>query len=160
MWQTPEVHADILFAQEDNKGYALKGFNTMRPGVQTPSDDQVWHLLEGVAQSQNNVVRCTFIVDLFAVTCAGFNLVLLLVALQKVASGPASIGEAKRLREEGGWMFRSVLVTDSTPLFQAICSHTLKVRSKRSLAPYLFWLGDCRCKSSQNRYGVLREACS
>ncbi len=64
----------------------------------------------------------------------------MLVTLQEFCLGPQSTREAVRLREEGGWCFRSVLVTDSMSLFQAISSHTVKIPSEKSLALHLFWL--------------------
>ena len=135
-----EVHADSAFAKEDSKGYALKGVNVLRRGTDRRTHEQVWHLLEGTAQSHKNVVRSTFGAELFAITGAADNLIPLLVTLQEFCLGSRSTGEAKRLREEGGWCFRSVLVTDSMSLFQAISAHTLKIPSEKSLALHLFWL--------------------
>ena len=133
-----EIHADSAFAKEDSKGYAMKGTNFMRRGIDRNTGDEVWHLLEGTAQSHKNVVRSTFGAELFAITSAADNLIPLLVTLEEFASGSLSTGVAKRLREEGGWCFRSVLVTDSMSLFQAIHAHTVKIPSEKSLALHLF----------------------
>ena len=62
------------------------------------------------------------------------------MTLQEFYLGSLSTGEAKRLREEGGWCFKSVLVTDSMSLFQAISAHTLKMPREKSLVLHLFWL--------------------
>ena len=135
-----EVHADSAFSKEDSKGYALKGTNVMRRGVERHSGEQVWHLLEGTAQSHKNVVRSTFGAELFAITSAADSLIPLLVTVEELAAGPLPIAQAKRLREEGGWCFKSVLVTDSMSLFQAIHAHKVKIPSEKSLALHLFWL--------------------
>ena len=135
-----EVHADSAFSKEDSKGYALKGTNVMRRGVERHSGEQVWHLLEGTAQSHKNVVRSTFGAELFAITSAADSLIPLLVTVEELAHGTLSIAQAKRLREEGGWCFKSVLVTDSMSLFQAIHAHKVKIPSEKSLALHLFWL--------------------
>eukprot|EP00930_Biecheleria_cincta_P008845 TRINITY_DN110449_c0_g1_i1.p1 TRINITY_DN110449_c0_g1~~TRINITY_DN110449_c0_g1_i1.p1 ORF type:complete len:128 (+),score=4.89 TRINITY_DN110449_c0_g1_i1:122-505(+) len=120
-----ETHADSAFAKEGSKGYALKGVNVMRRGTDRKTHEQIWHLLEGTAQSHKNVVRSTFGAELFAITGAADNLIPLLVTLQEFSFGNLSTGQAKRLREEGGWCFQSVLVTDSMSLFQAISAHTI-----------------------------------
>jgi hypothetical protein len=67
-------------------------------------------------------------------------LIPLLVTVEELAAGPLPIAQAKRLREEGGWCFKSVLVTDSMSLFQAIHAHKVKIPSEKSLALHLFWL--------------------
>ncbi len=81
-----EVRADSAFANEDSKGYALKGVKVMRRDTDRRSNDQVWHLLEGSAHSHKNVVRSTFGAKLFAVTGAADDLIPMPVTLQSFAS--------------------------------------------------------------------------
>ena len=45
-------------------------------------------------------------------------MIRLLVTMEEFSQGPTSLTEAKRLRQEGGWCFKSMLVTDSMSLYQ------------------------------------------
>jgi hypothetical protein len=106
----------------------------------------VWHLLEGLAQSHKNVVRSTYGAELFAVTSAADSLIPLLVTMEELAMGPRALTEAKRLREEGGWCFRSMLVTDAMSLFQSATTMVAKMPSEKSVALHLFWLRELIAK--------------
>ena len=135
-----EVHADSAFSKEDDRGYAIKGINIMRNGYDRATGEVRWHLLESAAQSHKNVVRSTFGAELFAVTGAADQLIPLLVTFEELTRGPRSLTESKRLREEGGWCYKSLLVTDSMSLFQAVLTMKAKIPSEKSTALHLFWL--------------------
>ena len=64
----------------------------------------------------------------------------LLVTFEELTRGPRSLTESKRLREEGGWCYKSLLVTDSMSLFQAVLAMKAKIPSEKSTVLHLFWL--------------------
>jgi hypothetical protein len=119
----------------------LKGTNVLRRGL-TPAGKEVWHLLDSSAQSHKNVVRSTFGAELFAVTGAADAAVPLLVTLEEFSRGPLNLSEARRLREEGGWQFKSLIATDSMSLFQSVTVMKLKHCSEKSIILHLLWLRD------------------
>ena len=86
------------------------------------------------------MVRSTFGAELFAVTGSADHLIPLLVTFEELVRGPRSITEAKRLREEGGWCFKSLLVTDAMSLFQVVATIKAKVPTEKPTALHLFWL--------------------
>ena len=135
-----EVHADRAFSKEDDRGYAIKGINIMRKGYDRATGEVRWHLLESAAQSHKNVVRSTFGAELFAVTGAADQLIPLLVTFEELTRVPRSLTESKRLREEGGWCYKSLLVTDYMSWFQAVLTMKAKIPSEKSTALHLFWL--------------------
>ena len=72
--------------------------------------------------------------ELFAVTGAVDSSIPVLVTLQEFTHGPLALTEARRLREEGGWAFRAVVVTDNMGLFQALASFVAKLPTEKSLS--------------------------
>ena len=93
-----------------------------------------------MAQSHKNAVRSTYGAELFAVTSAADSVIPLLVTVEEFARGLTSLTEAKRLPEEGGWCFESMLVTDSMSLFQSATTRLLSCRLRNLLLLHLFWL--------------------
>ena len=62
------------------------------------------------------------------------------MTFEELTYGPRSLTESKRLREEGGWCFKSLLVTESMSVFQAVLTMKAKIPSEKSTALHLFWL--------------------
>ena len=170
------VHSDSGFSKEQEKGYGIRGANFMRCGYDRKSGEQIFHLLESQCRSHKHVTRSTFSSETLAAVAAADNLIPLCLTLQEIACGPISTTEARKLREEGGLVFRSILVVDAMSLFAAVAANTVKIPAERSLAGHLFWLrelldrqiintlrwcdtrdmnADCHTKGSIDRHAIL-----
>ena len=100
----------------------------------------VWHLLQSECKSHKLVTRSTFSSETLAAVGSADTLIMLLFTMHELQTGPMAKSEARRLREEGGWCFKSVLTVDAMSLFAAIAASTVKVPSEKNLAGHLFWL--------------------
>ena len=137
--RTIDTHSDSSFKKEQEKGYGMRGANYMRRG--TDKDGQtVWHLLQSECKSHKLVTRSTFSSETLAAVGAADTLIMLLFTMHELQTGPLSKTEARRLREEGGWCFNSILTIDAMSVFSAIAASTVKVPSEKNLAGHLFWL--------------------
>ncbi|CAE8594372.1 unnamed protein product [Polarella glacialis] len=135
-----EAHSDSGFSKEQEKGYGIRGANIMRKGVERCSGDVVYHLVESQCQSHKHVTRSTFSAETLAAVAAADSLIPVGLTFHEIVHGPCSPSQARRLREEGGYAFNSVLTVDAMSLFAAVAAHTVKVPSEKNLAGHLFWL--------------------
>ena len=134
-----DTHSDSSFKKEQEKGYGMRGANYMRRGTDK-SGQKVWHLLQSECKSHKLVTRSTFSSETLAAVGAADTLIMMLFTMHELQAGPTSTREARRLREEGGWCFKSILTVDAMSLFAAIAASTVKVPSEKNLAGHLFWL--------------------
>ena len=134
-----QAHSDSGFSKEQEKGYGIRGANFLRVGKDL-NGLEVFHLIESQCRSHKHVTRSTFSSETLAAVAAADYLIPLTLTLQEVVYGPVSAFEARRLREEGGFQFKSMLVVDAMSLFAAVSAAQVKVPAERSLAGHLFWL--------------------
>ena len=100
----------------------------------------MWHLLHSECKSHKLVTRSTFSSETLAAVSAADTLIMLLFTMHEIQVGPICTREARRLREEGGWCYKSILTVDAMSLFAAIAATTVKVPSEKNLSGHLFWL--------------------
>jgi hypothetical protein len=86
------------------------------------------------------VTRSTFSSETLAAVAALDALIPLAITLHELAVGPVRVVEARRLREEGGIVFKTILIVDAMSLFAAVSALVVRVPSVRSLAGHLFWM--------------------
>ena len=135
-----DTHSDSSFKKEQEKGYGMRGANYLRKGQATPSGEHVWHLLQSECKSHKLVTRSTFSSETLAAVGAADTLIMLLVTMHELQTGPLTKYQSRMLREEGGLCFRSILTVDAMSLFAAIAATTVKIPSEKNLAGHLFWL--------------------
>ena len=128
-----DTHSDSSFKKEQEKGYGMRGANYLRKGIDAKGE-QVWHLLQSECKSHKLVTRSTFSSETSAAVGAADTLIMLLLMMHELNNGPVTKFEARRLREEGGWCFRSILTVDAMSLFAAVAASTVKIPSEKNLA--------------------------
>ncbi len=70
-------------------------------------------------------------------TSTADRLIPLALTLQEITVGPLSAIEAKRLREEGGIAFRTILRFDATGVFDAVFFQSRRNKPKKSPFPFM-----------------------
>ena len=63
-----------------------------------------------------------------------------LTTLQEFINGPLSATDALKLRDEGDYGFKTILVTDSMSLFAAVSATKIKQPTEKGLHVHLFWI--------------------
>jgi len=134
-----EVHSDSGFSKEQESGYGIRGANFMRRGT-TTDGKKVWHLLDSPCRSHKHVTRCSFSAETRAAVCAADELMPLSTTLQEFIEGPLTPTMARTLRDEGGYKFTTILVTDSMSLFAAVSATNIKQPTEKGLHVHLLWL--------------------
>ena len=134
------AHSDSGFSKEQDKGYGIRGANIMREGKRKFTGETVYHLLDSVSRSHKQVTRSTFSAETLAAVACADDVIPILITFQEINSGSMTAHQARELRENGGFIFRSTLAVDAMSLFTAIAAHTVKIPSEKNLAIHLFWL--------------------
>ena len=134
------AHSDSGFSKEQDKGYGIRGANIMRQGKSKSTGNKVYHLLDSVSRSHKNVTRSTFSSETLACVACADDLIPMLVTFHEMEKGTVTAAQARELRENGNFAFKSTLSVDAMSLFTAIAAHTVKIPSEKNLAIHLFWL--------------------
>ena len=114
----------------------------MRMGRCRKSGKEICHLLDAVARSHKLVCRSSFGSELLAACGAADGLQAFVLTLHEMLRGPASPGETRRLREEGGYAVPAELVIDGMSVFSALLMDPVRPPSGNSMAGHLWWLAD------------------
>ena len=112
----------------------------MRTGKSKSTGMKVYHLLDSVSRSHKNVTRSTFSSETLACVACADDLIPMLVTFHEIERGTVTAAQARELRENGNFAFKSTLSVDAMSLFTAIAAHTVKIPSEKNLAIHLFWL--------------------
>ena len=120
----------------------MKGVVNMRMGRCRQTGEEVCRWLNLVARSRNLVSRSIFGFVLLAARCAADGPRAFLLALREISRGPASAGETRRLREEGGYFVPADAAIDSASVFPALLLGLVKPPSENSTAGHQWSLAD------------------
>ena len=134
------AHSDSGFSKEQDKGYGIRGANIMRKGYSKKTGNVVYHLLDSVSRSHKQVTRSTFSSETLACVACADDLIPILLTFHEIERGTVNAAQARELRENGNFAFKSTLSVDAMSLFTAIAAHTVKIPSEKNLAIHLFWL--------------------
>ena len=118
------AHSDSGFSKEQDKGYGIRGANIMRKGKSKSSGSKVYHLLDSVSRSHKQVTRSTFSSETLACVACADDLIPMLVTFHEIEKGTVTAAQARELRENGNFAFKSTLSVDAMSLFTAIAAHT------------------------------------
>ena len=135
-----QVHSDSAFKKEETTGHALKGTVVMLTSASPSGRTADAHLIEFCSKRVRHVTRSTFSADLFA-ACDSIDLTLLLAQLlHDIRTPEQSIGEARRLREGGGYRIPIILCIDAMSIWSAIAAIHIRTPAEKSLLGHLQFL--------------------
>ena len=153
--------SDAAFKKEDEDATAMRGCLVVRTdgnALSTRGDAARpticggnVHILEYASKKQRHVTRSTFAAELFG-ACDTADLILVVnLAIHEIETGPVTTSEARRLRDEGGFLYKAFLCIDAMSVFAAITAQIVKPPAERSLVSHVQWLRqllDCKALES------------
>ena len=139
---TLAVVSDSAFKAETDSGLSMRGCVEFRASSQAlaGTQDVPLHILDYAARAQRHVTRSTFSSELFSLTDTLDSGLVHILALHELQQGPVTLGEAKRLREEGGYAVALNAYIDAMSVFAATVALNLKRPAEQSLLVHLMWV--------------------
>ena len=135
-----QTHSDSAFKKEETTGHALKGTVVMLTSINSSGRTAVAHLLDFSSKRVRHVTRSTFSAELFAACDSVDTTLLLAQLLHEIWTPQRAIGEARRLRESGGYAIPIVLCIDAMSIWSAVAAIHVRTPAEKSLLGHLQFL--------------------
>ena len=95
-------------------------------------------------QSQRLVVRSTFSAELLALTGATDHAFLYLVTFEELIHGPVKPSRLLKMREEGGFKTKLVIMIDAKSVYHSIKNSSGKYPAEKSLLGHIHWIKELK----------------
>merc|ERR1712217_402794 len=126
-------------ADDDYKGYGLRGANILRIG-KGQDGSRVVHLIESICKSHRLIVRSSYAAEMLAAAHSAEDAYPTIVTLEELSFGVLSADQLRELWESGGLRITVTLTTDAESVFKSLSSKDLKTPTEKTLLGHVAWL--------------------
>ena len=127
-------------ADDQVKGYGMRGMNVMRRGTNRHTGKEAVHLLDSICKSHRLQIRSSYGAEMLAAAHGYEEAYPTVITLHELGTSPLTPGELKNIKEKGGLCITVVLTTDAESVCKSLSSADLKVPSGKTLLGHVSWL--------------------
>jgi len=127
-------------ADDDVKGYGIRGLNVIRRGMRDDGSGETCHLIDTECQSHKLQIRSSYGAELLAAAHGVEHAFPTIVTLEECTHGVLKPEALKQLREQGGLRIDVTLTVDAESVFKSLTGKDLKAPSEKTLLGHVSWL--------------------